>query len=170
MDIAFLAEICDRMPLGVILMNRHAEVVFFNRYEERLAGRPRERVLGRNFFTEVAPCTESSNLAQEFAAKVDEGALAVKRLFRFTRPNIPRPRDVSLILSSIRVRDEPMGALFVQDVSSIRAIEYTKDVLVRALSHDMSNPLAALMGQLELARYALEEKSFESIEARLSRR
>lgn len=165
MEITFLEQICDRMPLGVVLMNRHGEVVFFNRYEQKLAGRSQERVLGRNFFTEVAPCTQSSDLAEEFAANVDAGTLSSKLMFRFARPHIPRPRDVSLILTSIQVGAEAMGALFVQDISSIRSVEHTKDVLVRALSHDMNNPLAALMLQLDLAQSALDEPGAESVES-----
>lgn len=170
MEISFLEQICDRMPLGVILMNRRGEVVFFNRYEQKLAGRSRERVLGRNFFTEVAPCTQSSDLAQDFATNVEAGTLSTKLMFRFARPHIPRPRDVSLILTSIQVGAEAMGALFVQDISSIRSVEHTKDVLVRALSHDMNNPLAALMLQLDLAQSTLEEspESVESVAAGLT--
>lgn len=51
---------------GVIAMDTEHRVVFYNRTESALAGLAAERVVGRHFFTEVAPCTNNFMVAQRF--------------------------------------------------------------------------------------------------------
>ena len=47
----------DVLPFGVIIVDRAGTILEYNAYESELAGLTRERVLGRNFFHDVAPCT-----------------------------------------------------------------------------------------------------------------
>ena len=47
----------DVLPYGLIVLDVDGRVVHYNDTESRLAGLPRERVVGRDFFQEVAPCT-----------------------------------------------------------------------------------------------------------------
>lgn len=47
----------DRLPYGAIVLDATGRVVAYNDTESRMARLPVEAVLGRNFFTEVAPCT-----------------------------------------------------------------------------------------------------------------
>jgi len=47
----------DELPFGVIVLSEDGAVLAYNRAEEDLAGRRSVDVIGRNFFTEVAPCT-----------------------------------------------------------------------------------------------------------------
>jgi photoactive yellow protein len=58
----------DELPLGVVLLNRDGRITAYNQAEAALSRRTRESVLGRNFFTEVAPCTN----VQDFKGKFDE--------------------------------------------------------------------------------------------------
>jgi photoactive yellow protein len=46
----------DALPYGVIVLDAKGRVVSYNDTESRLVGLPREAVLGKNFFSEVAPC------------------------------------------------------------------------------------------------------------------
>jgi len=59
----------DRLPFGAIRLDHDGTILSYNRTEAELSGRRKESVLGRNFFTEVAPCTN----VQEFAGKFREG-------------------------------------------------------------------------------------------------
>ncbi len=47
----------DALPFGVIVLSVDGMVQAYNRAESELAGRHPDEVIGRNFFTEVAPCT-----------------------------------------------------------------------------------------------------------------
>jgi len=47
----------DDLPFGVIVVDRAGTILEYNVYESELTGFARERVLGRNFFHDVAPCT-----------------------------------------------------------------------------------------------------------------
>lgn len=50
-------EALDDLPYGLITLDAEGTVMSYNDTESRLAGFPKERVLGKNFFQEVAPCT-----------------------------------------------------------------------------------------------------------------
>ncbi len=152
-----LQRLFDVMPLGVVVMDDESRVVFYNRYEETLAGRRRENVVGKHFFEEVAPCTVVAGLGAHYRKRFGTDSLSRKLLFRFPRPHIPQPRDVRLSLSPLHADGRDLAVLFVEDVSAIRAVERTKDFLIRALAHDMHNPLTA-------ARWTVEELQTQTTE------
>lgn len=58
----------DELPFGVIVLAGDGTVLAYNRAEEELAGRRSQDVIGRNFFTEVAPCTSVQAFQGQFAA------------------------------------------------------------------------------------------------------
>lgn len=47
----------DRLPFGAIVVDAAGTIVGYNEYETRLSLLARERVIGKNFFRDVAPCT-----------------------------------------------------------------------------------------------------------------
>ena len=47
----------DDLPYGAIVVDPAGTILAFNRAESEATGIPRARVLGRNFFRDVAPCT-----------------------------------------------------------------------------------------------------------------
>ncbi len=164
-----LTATIDELPVGVVVLDAAGRVVFYNQYEEALSGRPRRKVLGSNFFREVAPCTRVTGLAEVFAQKIGNEPFHFELDFRFPRKFVSNPCDVHLELVSLAIDDVPHGALLVQDVSSIRAVERTKDLLSRLLSHDMRSPLTAATAQIELTLDDLEAPSIDrdSIESNL---
>jgi photoactive yellow protein len=48
----------DRLPFGAILLDRTGTVKAYNLWESKLARRRVDSVLGKNFFLDVAPCTD----------------------------------------------------------------------------------------------------------------
>ena len=64
----------DALEFGVIGMNLDGVVTAYNSYESRMAGLSRARVVGKHFFTEVAPCTNNFLVASRFeeCAVLDE--------------------------------------------------------------------------------------------------
>ena len=61
-----LAEI-DSLGFGLVVMDRDGTVTGYNQRESRLSGLPAASVTGRNFFTEVGPCTNNYLVAQRYA-------------------------------------------------------------------------------------------------------
>ena len=63
----------DSLNFGVVEMDLSGKVLRYNATESRSAGLPADRVLGRQFFTEVAPCSNNAKVAHRFrAAALDE--------------------------------------------------------------------------------------------------
>ncbi len=61
----------DDLPFGVIVMDRLGNVVGYNAHESRQAGIAADRVLGRNFFESVGPCTNNYLVAQRYLDELD---------------------------------------------------------------------------------------------------
>lgn len=62
----------DALPIGVITLDGHANVVRYNRTESELARKNAQAVIGTNFFVDVAPCTavpEFEGRFRDLAAK-----------------------------------------------------------------------------------------------------
>ena len=56
----------DALSFGVVGMDPDGNVLQYNQAEARLAGLSKERVVGCNFFDEVAPCTNNYMVAGRF--------------------------------------------------------------------------------------------------------
>jgi photoactive yellow protein len=63
------AEALDALPVGLIRLDREGRILHYNTAESHLARRAPEEVLGKNFFDEVAPCTQ----VREFKGRFVEG-------------------------------------------------------------------------------------------------
>jgi len=59
----------DALPFGVIQIDAAGIILSYNIAEAKISGREPEQVIGKNFFTEVAPCTN----VQEFSGRFREG-------------------------------------------------------------------------------------------------
>ena len=76
------SEQLDKLPFGVIQINKSGQIVSFNSVEQRLARRSGEDVTGKNFFSEIAPCAD----VKEFRGRFDEflNGNNLSELFHFT--------------------------------------------------------------------------------------
>ena len=61
----------DTLPYGVIAMSLDGTVEAYNLTESKLAGLTPERVIGKNFFSSVAPCTNNFMVAHRFQTEAD---------------------------------------------------------------------------------------------------
>lgn len=65
LDATSLARI-DELDFGLIAMDRGGTVLGYNSFESRRAGIARERVVGRNFFVDIGPCTNNYMVAERY--------------------------------------------------------------------------------------------------------
>ncbi len=56
----------DKLPFGVIQLSRTGEIRAYNSAEGDITGREPKAVLGKNFFREVAPCTDRPEFRGRF--------------------------------------------------------------------------------------------------------
>jgi photoactive yellow protein len=105
----------DLLPFGVIKLDGRGRVVLYSAGESRFSGRPAAAVVGRDFFRDVAPCTNQPAFRGRFLEGVRRGALDER--FRFTFGFEPAPVRVEVRLRAAREPDRywvavrPLGAL-----------------------------------------------------------
>jgi len=56
----------DALPFGVVAMAEDGTVMSYNRAESQLSGLAPANVIGRHFFSQVAPCTNNFMVAHRF--------------------------------------------------------------------------------------------------------
>jgi photoactive yellow protein len=61
----------DSAPFGVVGMRLDGVVTVYNAFESRLAGLDPSTVVGRHFFSQVAPCTNNYLVAQRFESEAE---------------------------------------------------------------------------------------------------
>jgi len=89
----------DALPIGAIRLDEQGTILNFNAHEADLTGRDPKRVIGKNFFTEVAPCTNVKEFAGRYRNGVANGALHVIFPYRFDFEMAPRDVTVTLFYS-----------------------------------------------------------------------
>jgi photoactive yellow protein len=79
------AEI-DALPFGAIRIDHHGKILSYNQYEARLAHLDAARVVGKNFFRDIAPCTAVKAFEgrmREFITSTDQVSVTFDYFFSF---------------------------------------------------------------------------------------
>ena len=109
------ADELDRLDLGVIGLDPAGGVLVFNDAASALSGLSREAVLGRNYFREVAPGTNTPGFFGRFLAGHRRGAF--DESFEFVFGRLPQPLRARVRLLSGRTH----GWLTIQPLESLGA-------------------------------------------------
>lgn len=140
-----LAELFDALPIGLVMLDRQGHVVLYNRFEEKLARRKKERAIGRHFFREIAPCMDVKALGGAFRDKIGHGPFLERLEISFAFPFLEGPRDVVVYLRSLDIGGEPFAALIVEDVSAKRSVERVQSSLGELLRPEAGSPIAGIL-------------------------
>jgi photoactive yellow protein len=86
----------DSLPYGVIQLDAEGTVLRYNAHEASLSGLSKPKVVGKNFFRQVAPCTDM----EDFYGRFRDGVAAreLHCTFRFHFAFQKNPRDVTITL------------------------------------------------------------------------
>jgi photoactive yellow protein len=87
-------ERIDELDFGLIAMDRSGQVLGYNACESRRAGIARDRVIGRNFFVDIGPCTNNYMVAERFHSGED---LDEEMDYVFTLRMAPTPVTLRLL-------------------------------------------------------------------------
>lgn len=104
----------DELPFGAIQLDVNGRILAYNKTEERIAGRKREEVVGRNFFSEVAPCTRVKRFFGAFQTGMERQSLNEVFDFTFRFPERPKEVRIRMIYSE---NPKPCVWIFVTPLS-----------------------------------------------------
>jgi photoactive yellow protein len=91
----------DGLPFGAIQLDASGKILKYNDYESRLAGIAKVEAIGKQFFSEVAPCTNVKEFHGRFLAGVAKKQLHTKFRYHFSFKKNPRDVIVTLFYSDI---------------------------------------------------------------------
>jgi photoactive yellow protein len=89
-------EELDSLPYGVIQLDPTGTVLRYNAFEAGLSGLKKQNVVGKNFFKQIAPCTDLQQFHGRFSDGVAAGELHCTFRFHFAFKD--RPCDVTVTL------------------------------------------------------------------------
>jgi len=104
-------NLLDALPFGLIHIQGDGRVLQYNQAESRISGLAPEKVVGRNFFREIAPCTSVESfygVLEKMRRAQESGRRQFQFLFRFSRQEVM----VTIVLVYDSSRDE--GILLVK--------------------------------------------------------
>ena len=90
----------DALPFGAIRLDREGKILSYNMTESKLTGRDPKKVIGRNFFSDVAPCTNVQGFAGRFREGMEKKDLHAIFPYRFDFQMAPRDVTVTLFYSN----------------------------------------------------------------------
>jgi photoactive yellow protein len=77
-------EEVDELPYGFVVLDDEGAILLYNRYEARMSRLPSERVVGKNWFRDVAPCTRVEAFFGRFRRLIEDPSVTAERFaFRF---------------------------------------------------------------------------------------
>lgn len=92
----------DSLNFGVVQVDDDGKILLYNKYESELASIPPAQAEGKNFFKEIAPCTNNSLFYGTFKDGLKKGDL--NHLFVYTFTYKMRPTNVTVHLYRDRAR------------------------------------------------------------------
>ncbi len=98
-------ENVDTLPFGVIVVDRTGKIVDYNEYESEMTGFAKERVLGLNFFHDVAPCTAIKEFEGRFESFLSSHDTSIVP-FEFTFAFAKGPQRVSIVFVRVNFDSE----------------------------------------------------------------
>lgn len=96
----------DGLPYGLITLDAKGRVIHYNDTEARLVGLPKERVIGRNFFREIAPCTRIREFEGRFEALAADPIGVRVQSFDFVFKFARGEQHVSVVMTPGRIRGQ----------------------------------------------------------------
>lgn len=84
----------DALDYGAVKVDDEGKILLYNRYEAELAGVAPTSAEGKNFFKEIAPCTNNKLFFGKFKKGVEAGELNLA--FNYTFTYKMKPTNVSV--------------------------------------------------------------------------
>ncbi len=92
----------DSLPYGVIKLDTEGTILEFNMTESALTGRDAATVIGKNFFTDVAPCTKTPEFHGKFVEGIEKRFLNTVFDYLFDHEMTPVRVKVHMVFAAFR--------------------------------------------------------------------
>lgn len=92
------ADACD---FGIVQTDSAGKIIIYNQYEADLAGITVQSAIGKNFFTQIAPCTNNGLFFGAFKKGVAAGSLDSTFAYTFTYKMKPTNVRIHLFHDSV---------------------------------------------------------------------
>jgi photoactive yellow protein len=157
----------DLLPYGIIVVDETGTILYYNAREEQIANRRKEDVVGKNFFTEIAPCTQVQEFYGRFQEAMQRAGLVASFDFHFPFPG--RPREVEITLTSFQKEGSNLCLIAVSDVTEKDILrehlmrgERLREVgeVAAGVAHNFNNLLTVIRGNAELLLTHLKTDAF----------
>jgi photoactive yellow protein len=96
----------DGLPYGLITLDSVGRVIHYNDTEARLVGLPKDRVIGKNFFTDVAPCTRLREFEGRFMELAADPIKVRVQTFDFVFRFAKGEQHVTVVITPARARGQ----------------------------------------------------------------
>lgn len=93
----------DKMAFGAIRVDAEGKILSYNKAEGDITGRDPAAVIGKNFFTEVAPCTKQPQFYGKFKDGIKNGNL--NTLFEYVFDYNMTPTKVKVHMMESLLKD-----------------------------------------------------------------
>ena len=157
----------DLLPYGIIVVDEAGVILYYNAREEQISNRRKADVVGKNFFTEIAPCTQVQEFYGRFKETVHRVGLVANFHFHFPFPE--RPREVEIALTSFQKEESILCLIAVSDVTEKDVLrehlvrgERLREVgeVAAGVAHNFNNLLTVIRGNAELLLRHLKDDPF----------
>jgi two-component system sensor histidine kinase AtoS len=147
----------DLLPYGIIVVDAKGVILYYNAREEKISGRRREDVVGRNFFTEVAPCTQVEEFHGSFQETMSRAGWIANFKFHFPFPD--QPREVEIALTSFEKDGARLCLISISDITEKAVVrehimrgERLREVgeVAASVAHNFNNLLTVIRGNAEI--------------------
>jgi tyrosine ammonia-lyase len=91
----------DRMQFGIIELDLAGIIVAYNMGEAKITGRNASDMIGKNFFSDIAPCTQTPEFYGRFKAGVQKGNFSARFDYLFNHEMNPVAVRVSMMMNTI---------------------------------------------------------------------
>ena len=109
----------DELPLGAVVIDAAGTISAYNSYEAEMAQLDAKRVIGRNFFRDIAPCTA----VKEFEGRMREFLRTketVSESFDYFFPFAHAPVDVTITF--LKMPDRKSILIAIERVSKVSGV------------------------------------------------
>lgn len=143
--------ILEGMAELLIAVDTGCRIISVNRMAEFILGKDREALIGKDL-DELLEAELPGDMELPLRKVLSTGSAAIDNSYSITGPlgKIPVLSSASPLYDS---SGHLIGAVeIIRDISTLKALEREREDFVSMLSHDLKNPITAIVGSLDLVR------------------